>query len=296
MIDKKFRDTVIVVTVIGLLILLGNGLFIVRDYEQAVVLRFGKLVRPSVDPGLHIKVPFADTARIFDGRVLTTLVDDRTYLTEEKKRLVVDSFSKWRIRDVQQYYEATGGLLTRAERLISQRVDSGLRNQFADRTLRDVISSEREQLMQDLLADVSGVLERELGVEMVDIRVKAIELPPNVTDSVFQRMRAERVRLAEQARAEGTEISEEIRARAERGRAELLADAFEAAERIRGAADAEAADVYANAYGRDPEFYKFHRTLKLYEASFVEWRDVLVLDGDMPHLRYLLSDPNEDDR
>ena len=191
-------------------ILISNSLYIVKETERAVLLRFGEVVNPDIQPGLHAKIPFVNNVRFFDGRVLTVDALPERYLTLEKKAVVVDSFAKWKVSDVKTYYTATGGDETRAQNLLAQRINNGLRNEVAVRTLHEVVSGERDQLMADLTRKLNEFAGTELGVEVVDVRVKQIDLPPDVSDSVFLRMNAEREKEARELRAQGRELGEGI--------------------------------------------------------------------------------------
>ena len=279
-----------IVLILAVIILLANSLFIVTDKQTAILLRFGEIIDPKIESGLHFKVPILNTVRKFDSRVLTLDAVPQPYFTEEKKRLIVDAFVKWRISDNEQFYiTSSGGQLGALRTLLTQRVDEGLRNQFGKRTVQDVISGERDELMKALTADLNKVANSELGVEVIDVRVKKIELPSEVNDSVYNRMRTERERLAQELRAEGTEIAEGIRANADRERTIILAQAYKEAEELRGNGDAKATSVYADAFNKDPEFYEFTRSLKAYQSTFENKSDVLLIDPDSDFFKYLDS-------
>ena len=279
-----------VIAIIALIILLANSLYIVTDKQTAILLRFGEIIDPKIESGLHFKVPILNTVRKFDSRVLTLDAIPQPYFTEEKKRLIVDAFVKWRISDNEQFYiTSSGGQLSALRTLLTQRVDEGLRNQFGKRTVQDVISGERDQLMRVLTADLNKVANSELGVEVIDVRVKKIELPTEVNDSVYNRMRTERERLAQELRAEGNEIAEEIRANADKERTVILADAYKTAEIIKGEGDAEATSTYAKAFNKNPEFYEFTRSLSAYQSTFENKSDVLLIDPESDFFKYLDS-------
>ena len=279
-----------VIAILALIILLANSLYIVTDKQTAILLRFGEIIDPKIESGLHFKIPILNTVRKFDSRVLTLDAIPQPYFTEEKKRLIVDAFVKWRISDNEQFYiTSSGGQLSALRTLLTQRVDEGLRNQFGKRTVQDVISGERDQLMQALTADLNTVANAELGVEVIDVRVKKIELPTEVNDSVYNRMRTERERLAQELRAEGNEIAEEIRANADKERTVILADAYKTAEIIKGEGDAEATSTYAKAFNKDPEFYEFTRSLSAYQSTFENKSDVLLIDPESDFFKYLDS-------
>ena len=279
-----------IVLILAVIILLANSLFIVTDKQTAILLRFGEIIDPKIESGLHFKVPILNTVRKFDYRVLTLDAVPQPYFTEEKKRLIVDAFVKWRISDNEQFYiTSSGGQLGALRTLLTQRVDEGLRNQFGKRTVQDVISGERDELMKALTADLNKVANSELGVEVIDVRVKKIELPSEVNDSVYNRMRTERERLAQELRAEGNEIAEEIRANADKERTVILADAYKTAEIIKGEGDADATSTYAEAFNKNPEFYEFTRSLSAYQSTFQNKSDVLLIDPESDFFKYLDS-------
>lgn len=279
-----------VIGLLALIILLANSLYIVTDKQTAILLRFGEIIDPKIESGLHFKVPILNTVRKFDSRVLTLDAIPQPYFTEEKKRLIVDAFVKWRISDNEQFYiTSSGGQLSALRTLLTQRVDEGLRNQFGKRTVQDVISGERDELMRVLTADLNKVANAELGVEVIDVRVKKIELPSEVNDSVYNRMRTERERLAQELRAEGNEIAEEIRANADKERTVILADAYKTAEIIKGEGDAAATSTYAKAFNKNPEFYEFTRSLSAYQSTFENKSDVLLIDPESDFFKYLDS-------
>ena len=271
----------LVVIVVG-----WNSFYIVAQTERGLVLQFGKVVRDDVPPGLHFKLPFVQEAKLFDGRLLTLDTATQRYLTLEKKALMVDSFAKWRIANVQRYYTATSGLRSIAEERLSRQLESGLRNEVARRTLHEVVAGERDQLMADITADLNDSARRELGIEVLDVRVKGMDLPREVNLSVFERMSSEREREAREHRAKGRELGEGIRADADRQQRVILAEAFREAEEIRGQGDAEAAAIYAEAYNKDPEFYSFYRSLQAYRESFSSKSDVLVIDPESEFFRF----------
>lgn len=268
-------------------IIISQSIYVVSEIERAVKLRFGEIVEFDVQPGLHFKWPIVNTIKYFDGRILTLDAVPQRYLTSEKKALMVDSFIKWRIKDVAKYFTTTGGDEERAKRLLSQRVDTGLRNEFGIRTVKEVVSGERDQLMNSLATSLDKIAQQELGVEVIDLRVKKIDLPAEVSDSVYNRMRTERERLARELRAQGNEVAEKIRATADKDKTIILADAYREAEETRGNGDAKATATYAEAYTKDPEFYDFTRSLKAYQATFQSKGDILIIDPDSDFFKYL---------
>ena len=268
-------------------IFISQSLFVVSEVERAVKLRFGEIVQFDVEPGLHFKWPIINSVRYFDSRILTLDAQPQRYLTSEKKALMVDSFIKWRVKDVVRYFTTTGGDEERAKRLLSQRVDTGLRNEFGTRTVKEVVSGERDQLMNSLTSMLDGIAQQELGVQVIDLRVKRIDLPLEVSESVYNRMRTERERLARELRAQGNEVAEKIRATADKDKTIILADAYREAEETRGNGDAKATATYAEAYSQDPEFYDFTRSLKAYQATFQSKGDILLIDPDSDFFKYL---------
>lgn len=276
-----------ILTLVFVALLASMSLFVVKETERAVKLRFGEIVENDIQPGLHWKVPFMHSIRKFDARILTVDSPEERFLTLEKKFLIVDSFAKWRISDVAKFYQATSGEELRAADLLSQRINTGLRNQFGERTIHEVVSGERDELMHELTAQLNNIALEELGVEVVDVRVKRIDLPREVSDSVFARMNSEREREAREHRSKGRELAEGIRADADRQRTIIKAEAYRDAERIRGEGDATSAAIYAKAYNKDPEFYAFTRSLKAYQQAFGDKGDVMLIEPDSDFFRYL---------
>ena len=276
---------------LGLLIvvltLVNSTLFVVSEFERGVKLRFGKLIEADIQPGLHIKVPFIDDVRIFDARILTVDAQPASFFTIEKKRLIVDSYAKWRIANVEAYYKATGGVESVAHNRLANRVNTGLRNQFGTRTLHEVVSGERDLLMKNITDDLNRTVLDSLGIEVIDVRVKRIDLPQEVSGPVFRRMTAEREKEARELRSTGKEKAEKIRAAADRERTIELANAYRDAEELRGEGDAEAAKIYASAYQGDPEFYSFVRSLNAYKQSFSNKGDIMLVEPDSDFFKYL---------
>ena len=264
-----------------------NSVFIVTEMERAVLLEFGKVVRADISPGLHFKLPFINDVRKFDSRVMTLDAPAERYLTLEKKALIVDSFAKYRVSDVQKYYTSTSGDERRAKELLKQRINEGLRNEISKRTLHEVVSGERDELMEVLMQNLNEVAERELGVTIVDVRVKRIDLPPEVSQSVYDRMNTERDIEAREHRAKGQELAVGIRADADRQKEVVLASAYSEAEQIRGEGDAKAAATYAAAYNKDKEFYQFYRSMSAYQRTFSNKSDILLVNPNSDFFRYL---------
>lgn len=273
-------------SLVALAVLVGTSfLFKVEETQHALLFQFGEVVKTDFRPGLHFKVPVINEVRKYDDRVLTLENRAEEFLTGEKKVVEVDFFVKWKISDVRQYYRATQGDEEIAKARLLAILKDGLRGEFRRRTVKEVVSAERAEIMAETTKNAQAAAQ-ELGIDIVDVRVKRIELPDAVLDSVFNRMRTERERTAKQFRAEGAEQAERIRADADRERTVLLANAYRDAQRIRGDGDAQAAAIFARAYGKDPEFYSFHRSLEAYRRSLGTGQDVLVLEPDSEFFRY----------
>ena len=274
---------------IGLLLLawiVSMSLFTVDQRELAIKFRLGKIIQTEFEPGLHFKLPFINDVRKYPRQILTQTNPQELFLTFEKKNLFVDFFVKWRIIDIGAYYRATrGDELLAAQRLI-EIVKDGVRSEFAKRTVPQVVTAERRELLDNMLASARKNA-RTLGIEIVDVRVKRTEFPEQVSDSVFDRMRQERARTASELRAQGAEAAEQIRAEADRQRTVTLAEAYREAEKVRGSGDAEAAQIYAEAYRKDPEFFAFYRSIQAYRRSLGKQNDLLVLDKDSEFFRYM---------
>ncbi|MFV8570422.1 protease modulator HflC [Marinobacter sp. SBS5] len=276
------------VLIVVLLVL--SSVFIIPETHRGVKLRFGELVETDIQAGIHFKVPVIDQIREFDIRVLTLDLPSRQYLTIEKKPLDVDSYVAWKIRNVDQFYRATGGDELRAGTLILSRVDNGLRDEFGVRTMHEVVSGQRDELMHALRDRANETAVKEFGIEILDIRVKAIEFPGSVSENVYRRMATERQKLAQEFRSRGLELAEGIRADADRQQTVTLANAFAEAETTRGEGDGEAAQIYADAYGSNEEFYSFYRSLQAYQSTFAGKDDIMVIDTNSAFMKYL-KDP-----
>jgi len=277
--------------VLFLIVVIGaNSVFVVKETERAVMLRFGDIVRTDIPSGLHFKIPYVNSVRKFDARVLTVDATPQRYLTLEQKALLVDSYAMWRIIDVERFYTATSGDESRANALLAQRVNDGLRNKFRERDLQEVVSGQRDALMNELTAELNTYVADEYGIEVIDVRVKRIDLPDDVRSSVYERMTSERQREAQQLRSRGNELAIGIEADADRQEAVLLVEAYRDSERIRGDGDAQAAAIYSAAYTQDPEFYSFTRSLNSYRDTFSSKSDVMLLDPESDYFKYLRSD------
>jgi membrane protease subunit HflC len=268
-------------------LLVLSSVFIIPETHRGVMLRFGELVETDVQAGIHFKVPVIDQVREFDIRLLTMDLPSRQYLTVEKKPLDVTSYIAWKIRDVDQFYRATGGDELRAQSLLLSRVDNGLRDEFGVRTMHEVVSGQRDELMSALRERVNETSVKEFGIDVIDIRIKAIEFPGQVSEAVYRRMATEREKLAQEFRSRGRELAEGIRADADRQRTVTLAEAFASSETTRGEGDGEAARIYADAYGSNPEFYSFYRSLQAYRNTFSSKSDLMVIDANSEFMKFL---------
>ena len=262
-----------------------STLFTVDQREYAIRFRFGEIVETDYAPGLHLKFPFINNVQKFPKQILTINSPQEAFLTEEKKNLIVDFFVKWKISDVSQYYTDLR-TESRAQQRLLEIIKDDIRAEFAKRTVPEVVSAERRELMFEMLTNARRAA-AEFGIEVVDVRVKRIEFRDEVSESVFQRMRQERARVASELRAEGAEMAEQIRADADRQETVILAEAYRDAEITRGEGDAQAAETYANAYNKDREFYSFYRSINAYRNAFGEEGDLLVLDSESDFFRYL---------
>jgi membrane protease subunit HflC len=281
------RIFILVGLVFLVLVIGGNSLFVVKQTERAVMLRFGEIVQADIQPGIHVKIPWVNTVRKFDGRILTEDSPQQRFLTLEQKFLEVDSFAKWRIKDVRQFYVSTGGDIAIAGSRLAERINDGLRDQIGARNLQEVVAGERDQLMLALTVELNESTVADLGLEVIDVRVKRIDLPDDVRQSVYDRMITERNREAQDHRSRGEELAIGIRADAERQAIIYGAEAYRDAEQIRGQGDAQATGIYADAYNKDPEFYAFTRSLNAYRKTFSSKGDVLLLDPDSDFFKYL---------
>ena len=261
-------------------------LFTVDEREHVIKFRFGEIVRSDYQPGLHFKIPFVNNIRRYPDRILTYEESQERFLTGEKKNLIVDYFITWRIADPAQFYRAASGLEEIASERLSAIIREGIKAEFSQRTVQEVVAAERSELMEQMLVTATRQAP-ELGLEVVDVRVMSIELSDEVSGSVFARMQQERGRIAAQLRAEGAEESERIRADADRQSTVILAEAYRDAERIRGEGDARASEIYANAYNQNPDFYSFYRSMSAYRKSIGREQDVLVLSPDSEFFRFL---------
>lgn len=269
----------------GIFVIFSSTTFFVNETQRAMVFQLGEIKRADLKPGLHFKLPLVNNVRKFDARILTIDAQPELFLTSEKKNMSVDFFVKWRIANVKTYYKSTLGDRARAEGRIVQIVKDELKNQFGIRTIQEAISGEREEIMAELEAKAQLVA-TELGIELVDVRVSRIELPEDVSESVYQRMRAERSRTAKDFRARGKETAENIKAQADKKRTVIIAEAYRTSQQEKGSGDAKSTAIYANAYNQDAEFYAFTRSLEAYANSFKSKSDMLVIDPDSDFFKY----------
>lgn len=274
------------IVLIVLLFLLAMSAYTIDEREKGILFNLGKIVDTELEPGLHFKFPFINNVRKFSSQVLTLDAQPEPFLTIEKKNVIVDFFVKWQIDDVGLYYRRTQGQESVAQSRLSQVIKDGLRNEFAKRTIIQAISGERKEIMQSI-NNTSQELARDLGIKVVDVRISRIDLPQNVSESVYRRMRAERSRTAADFRAKGQEDAQKIRANADRQRAVIKAEAYKSAQILRGEGDASAADIYASAYSQDSDFYSFYRSLESYRKAFTSGSDVMLLDPDSDFFKYL---------
>lgn len=269
------------------IVLASTSLFTVDQRQYAIVFQLGEVRNVIEQPGLHFKWPLVQNVRVFDRRILTLdSADPERFITSEKKNVLVDLFVKWRITDVKQYYISVGGNERLAETRLLQTVNAGLREEFGRRTVHEVVSGERDRIMEDMRskANVDAV---KIGVEIVDVRLKRVDLPSEVSESVYRRMEAERKRVANELRSRGSAEAEKIRADADRQREIIVAEAYREAQKIKGEGDAQAAAIYGSAFGSNPEFYAFYRSMDAYQKSFRSKSDVLVIEPNSDFFRYL---------
>jgi membrane protease subunit HflC len=273
---------------VGILLLMvvsALSTFTVDQRETAILFRLGEIKRTNLEPGLHFKVPFVNNVRFYSTQIMNFSSPPERFLTSEKKNVIVNFFVKWRISDVEAYFKATRGIESNAQSRLSQIIKDGLRNEFSERTIQETVAVEREEITAKIIESANTITD-DLGIEIVDVRMSQISLPDEVSGSVYDRMRAERDRVAKDFRARGKEAAERIRAEADKTRTVILAEAYRDAEKIRGEGDARAAEIYAEAHNRNPEFYSFYRSLEAYRNSFNSREDVILLDGNSEFFRY----------
>jgi len=283
---KNYTSTILGV-VVALFLLASSSLFIVDQRQQAILFQLGEVVDVKTSPGLYFKIPLAQNVRYFDSRILTMdTAEPERFITSEKKNVLVDLFVKWRIIDVKQYYISVRGDEMLAQTRLSQTVNSSLRDEFGNRTVHDVVSGERDKIME-IMRQKADADARKIGVEVVDVRLKRVDLPQEVSESVYRRMEAERKRVANELRSTGAAESEKIRADADRQREVILAEAYRKAQEAKGEGDAKASAIYAAAFQPNPEFYSFYRSIEAYKQSFKNKGDMMVLEPSSEFFKYL---------
>jgi membrane protease subunit HflC len=271
------------------LVVMAMSIFTVDQRQFAVVFQLGEMKRAIAEPGLYFKVPMVQNVRYFEKRIITLdNAEPERFITSEKKNVLVDSYIKWRIVDPQLYYISVGGDESRAKTRLNQTVNAGLREEFGRRTVHDVVSGSRDKIM-DQMREKADTDARKIGVQIVDVRLKRVELPTEVSEAVYRRMEAERKRVANELRSEGSAEAEKIRADADRQREVIVAEAYRDAQKIKGEGDAKATSTYAQAFGQNPEFYAFYRSLEAYRGSFRSKSDVLVVEPNSEFFKYMKS-------
>ncbi|SFU50466.1 protease FtsH subunit HflC [Nitrosomonas eutropha] len=286
-ISSIFAVLLLVLAVVG-----SSAVYIVDQREQALLFQLGEVVGVKTSPGLYLKIPFVQNVRFFDSRILTMDSEEpERYITSEKKNVLVDLFVKWRIVDVKQYYVSVQGDETLARVRLAQTINSSMRDEFGNRTVHDVVSGERDKIMEVMRQKANTDAEK-IGVEVVDVRLKRVDLPQEVSESVYRRMEAERKRVANQLRSTGFAESEKIRADADRQHEVILAEAYRDAQKIMGEGDAQATAIYAEAFQKDAKFYGFYRSLDAYEKSFRSKEDILVVEPNSEFFKYM-KDPTD---
>ncbi|KZX75575.1 protease modulator HflC [Oleiphilus sp. HI0009] len=281
------KSVLSLVAVLIAIVVLSSSLYIVDERQVAIKLQFGEIVESDIGPGIHFKMPFVQNIRKFDARILTLDSRPERFLTVGKKFLIVDSFVKWQIEDVSAYYKATAGNRWQATTLLSNSTNKGLRDEFASRSLTEVVSGERDELMSDITTKLNEQTLAEFGIRVLDVRVKGIDLPEDLSKDVYRRMSTEREREARETRSQGRELAEGIRADADREKVVIESDAYRESEITRGEGDAIAASTYAEAFNKNPEFYAFTRSLQAYKDTFANKEDVLLLKPDSEFFKYL---------
>jgi membrane protease subunit HflC len=278
------------------LVVMAMSIFTVDQRQFAVVFQLGEMKRAISEPGLYFKVPMVQNVRYFEKRIITLdNAEPERFITSEKKNVLVDSYIKWRIVDPQLYYISVGGDESRAKTRLNQTVNAGLREEFGKRTVHDVVSGSRDKIM-DQMREKADADARKIGVQIVDVRLKRVELPTEVSEAVYRRMEAERKRVANELRSEGSAEAEKIRADADRQREVIVAEAYRDAQKIKGEGDAKATSTYAQAFGQNPEFYAFYRSLEAYRGSFKSKSDVLVIEPNSEFFKYMKSTGRGNDK
>lgn len=275
-----------ILVIVGVLVtIVMMSVFTVKQTEKAIKFKLGEIVKSDYEPGLYFKIPFINNVKKFDSRILTMDSRPERFLTAEKKNVIVDSFVKWRIGDVNTFYTAVSGDPMQANIRLDQVIKDALRSEFSKREIKQLVSTDRGMIREALIKN-TALIAKSLGVEIVDVQVKRIDLPSEVSNSVFLRMEAERERVAREFRSQGSEAAERIRADADKQREIILANAYRDAEILKGEGDAKSAEIYAQAYGKDVEFFSFYRSLNAYKATFQQSGNMMVLDPDSEFFKY----------
>jgi membrane protease subunit HflC len=277
--------TVVAALLVVVMILVSSSVYTVGEAEKAIKFQLGEILDTNSTPGLHFKIPFINKVKVYNAKLLTLESKPERFLTSEKKNVIVDYFAKWKIKDVARFYTSVQGDIVQANIRLEQIVQAAMKDEFSKRTIREVVSSERGQI-RDILIKAANPSADELGIEIVDIRIMRVELPSEVSSSVFRRMESERAGVARDFRSKGAEKAERIRADADRQREVILGDAYRDAELKRGEGDATAADIYAQAYGKDKSFFSFYRSLTAYKQAFKNEGDTIVLEPDSEFFQY----------
>jgi membrane protease subunit HflC len=268
-----------------LFFVISSSVFTVKETERAIKFRLGEVIKSDFKPGLHFKIPFINNVKKFDSRLLTMDAKPERFLTSEKKNVIVDSFVKWKIADVKTFYTAVAGDIQQANIRLDQIIKDAFRSEFSRRTIKQLVSTDRN-IIQSALIKGSAPIARQLGIKIIDVQVKRIDLPSDVSDSVYQRMETERERVAKAFRSRGKEEAERIKADADKQREIIMANAYRDAEILRGNGDSVAADIYAKAYGADVEFFSFYRSMNAYKRTFTGSGDMLVMDPESDYFKY----------
>ena len=281
-VSSVFGGLLLVLAVLG-----SSAVYIVDEREQALLFQLGEVVGVKTSPGVYFKIPVAQNVRFFDSRILTMDSEEpERFITSEKKNVLVDLFVKWRIVDVKQYYVSVRGDETLAQTRLAQTINSSMRDEFGNRTVHDVVSGERDKIME-IMRQKANADARKIGVEVVDVRLKRVDLPQEVSESVYRRMEAERKRVANELRSTGAAEAEKIRADADRQHEVILAEAYSEAQKIMGDGDAQATTIYADAFQKDAKFYEFYRSLEAYRKSFKSKEDIIVLEPSSEFFKYM---------
>ncbi len=270
-----------------ILSILSSTIYTIRETQRGILVQFGEIIDANLSAGIGLKIPFMHEVKKFDIRTQVTDTERTEYLTQENKFLIVDSYVLWRIIDLKKYFTVTGGDTRKAESLLMARVNDSLKNKVSERTVHEVVAGQRDQMMQQLTQETNTLAKKEFGIEVVDVRVKRVDFPESISESIYNRMRTEREREAREHRSQGNELAETIKAESEREQKVIMAEAYKQSETLRGEGDAQAASIAAAAFGKDAEFYRFYRSMQAYKASFNKSSDMMVLKGDSEFLHYM---------